>query len=205
MLTNMILLAARSYIKLPNEIQNKKATINIQNSDDKCFIYCLGHALDPTPEKKNLERVSTHLKNVCESLGLNKIKTPVNEQNLPKIESQFNISINLFSHSGADIYPLRLTQSTASKHIDLLVTTNAETKHYVWIKNFNRLCARVTTDTGKKYFCKHCIQHFPSDDRLAKHMIDCVVLTKCQAIEMPAEGEITKFRSLSKKLSKFHS
>ena len=53
----------------------------------------------------------------------------------------------------------------------------------------------MTTDTGKKYFCKHCIQHFPSNDRLAKHMIDCVVLTKCQAIEMPVEGETTKFRS----------
>ena len=142
-------LIARSYIKLPDEIQNKRATINIRNSDDNCFIYCLGRALDPAPEKKNLERVSTHLKTVCESLGLNKIKTPVNEQDLPNIESQFNISINLFSHSDADIYPIRLTQSTASKHIDLLVTTNAETKHYVWIKNFNRLCARVTTDTGK--------------------------------------------------------
>ena len=44
-------LAARSYIKLPDEIQNKKATINIKNEDDKCFIYCLGRALDPCPEK----------------------------------------------------------------------------------------------------------------------------------------------------------
>ena len=26
-------------------------------------------------------------------------------------------------------------------------------------------------------------------------MIDCVVLTKCQTIEMPVEGETTKFRS----------
>ena len=188
-------LVARSYIKLPAEIQNKKATINIINADDKCLIYCLGRVLDPSPEKSHLERVSTHLKTVCESLGLDKIKTPVNEQDLPKIESQFNISINLFSHSGADIYPISLTQSTASKHVDLLVTSNSETNHYVWIKNFNKLCARVTTDTGKKYFCKHCIQHFPSNDILAKHMIDCVVLTKCQAIEMPVEGETTKFRS----------
>ena len=188
-------LIARSYIKLPDEIQNKKATINIQNSDDKCFIYCLGRALDPSPEKLHLERVSTHLKTVCESLGLNKIKTPVNEQDLPNIESQFSISINLFSHSNSNIYPIRLTQTVAAKHVDLLVTSNSETNHYVWIKNFNRLCARVTTDTGKKYFCKHCIQHFPNDDRLAKHMVDCVVLNKCQAIEMPAEGETTKFRS----------
>ena len=103
-------LVARSYIKLPDEIQNERATINIQNySDDKCFIYCLGRALDPTPEKNNLERVSKHLKAVCGSLGLNNIKTPVNEQDLPKIESQFNISINLFSHSGADIYSTKFS------------------------------------------------------------------------------------------------
>ena len=45
------LLAARSFIPLPDEIHNKKATINIKNEDDKCFIYCLGRALDPSPEK----------------------------------------------------------------------------------------------------------------------------------------------------------
>ena len=188
-------LAARSYIPLPSEIQNKKATINIQNSDDKCFIYCLGRALDPTPEKTNLERVSTHLKIVCESLGLNHIKTPVNEQDLPKIESQFNISINLFSHSNSDIYPIRITKSSVAKHIDLLITSNAETNHYVWIKNFNKLCSKITKHTTKKFFCKHCIQHFTSESKLEKHMEDCIVLTKCQAIEMPAEGTVTKFKS----------
>ena len=125
-------LAARSYIPLPSEIQNRKATINIQNNDDKCFIYCLGSALDSTPEKKNLERVSTHLKNVCETLGLNNIKTPVSVQDLPNIESQFNVSISLYGYSRPiQIYPLHTTQSTGAKHIDLLVTSNTETNHYV--------------------------------------------------------------------------
>ena len=89
-------LAARSYISLPAKIQNKKATVNLKNDDNKCFIYCLGCALDPNPEKNNLDRVSTHLKNVCETLGLNNIKTPVNVQDLLKIESQYNVSINLY-------------------------------------------------------------------------------------------------------------
>ena len=200
-------LAARSYIKLPAEIQNRLATINIQNTDDKCFIYCLGRALDPNPEPRKLERVSSHLKNVCETLGLNDIKTPVNVQDLPKIESQYKVSINLYGHSESkknptdsyinpiQIYPIHITQSTAAKHIDLLVTTNTETNHYVWIKNFNKLCAGVTKNTSKKFFCKHCIQHFPSKERLEKHLMDCIVLTKCQAIQMPNEGEVIKFKS----------
>ena len=200
-------LAARSYIPLPSEIQNRLATINIQNADDKCFIYCLGRALDPNPEPSKLERVSSHLKNVCETLGLSYIKTPVNVQDFPNIERQFNVSINLYGHSELiknptdsymkpiQIYPIHITQSTAAKHIDLLVTSNTETNHYVWIKNFNKLCAGVTKNTAKKFFCKHCIQHFPSEDRLEKHMMDCIVLTKCQAIQMPAEGEVIKFKS----------
>ena len=146
-------LVARSYIKLPAEIQNKKVTIIIQNSDDRCFIHCLGRALDPPPEKSHLEYVSKHLKTLCESLNLNEIKTLVTEQELPKIESQFNISINLFSHSDSDIYPIRTTQSIAPKHVDLLITSNSETSHYVWIKNFNRLCYNVTKHKAKKFFC----------------------------------------------------
>ena len=188
-------LVARSYIELPDEIQNKRASINIQNSDDKCLIYCLGRALDPTPEKKSLERVSEHLEAVCESLGLNNIKTPVSEKDSPNIESQLNISINLFSHLDSDIYPIRLTKTVAAKHVKSLVTSNSETNHYVWIKNFNRLCYIVTKHKTKKIFCKHCIQHFASESILLKHMEDCIVLTKCQSIEMIVEGETTKFRS----------
>ena len=45
-------LAAKSYIPLPQWIQNKKATINIKNKDDKCFIYCLARCLDLHPEKR---------------------------------------------------------------------------------------------------------------------------------------------------------
>ena len=188
-------LAARSFIPLPAEIQNKKATVNLKNDDDRCFIYCLGRALDPNPEKNHLDRVSTHLKNVCETLCLNNIKTPVNVQDLPKIETQFNVSINIYGHSNSDIYPIHSTRSTAAKHIDLLVTSNSETNHYVWIKNFNRLCYNVNKHARKKYFCKHCIQHFTNESILQKHMEDCMVLNGCQAIEMPAEGEITKFKS----------
>ena len=188
-------LAARSYIPLPAEIQNKKATVNLKNDGDRCFIYCLGRALDSNPEKNHLDRVSTHLKNVCETLGLNTIKTPVNIQDLPKIEKQFNVSINIYGHLNSDIYPIHSTYSTATKHIDLLVTSNSETNHYVWIKNFNRLCYNVNKHARKKYFCKHCIQHFSSESILLKHMGDCMVLNGCQAIAMPAEGEVAKFKS----------
>src|SRR5271157_2903278 len=95
-------LAAKSYIKLPDTITNRKATINIQNDDDKCFMYCLGRALDPNPEKHHLERVNQHLKDVCHKLGLDQIKMPVSVKDIPKIEQDFNISINVFGYNGPD-------------------------------------------------------------------------------------------------------
>ena len=72
-LLNINPLVGNSYVPLPECIQNRKATINITNDDNKCFMYCLGRALDPNPEMKHLERVSNHLKHVYEDLGLNKI------------------------------------------------------------------------------------------------------------------------------------
>ena len=145
--------------------------------------------MDPCPVKAYLENVSRHLKTVRESLGLNIIKTPVNVEDIQTIETQFNISINLFSHKNSDIYPIRVTRSLAEKHVDLLITSNAETNHYVRIKNFNKLCFKVTKYEGKKYFCKYFIQYFNSEERFQKHMIDCIYLNGCQAIEMPAEGK----------------
>ena len=90
-----------------------------------CYFY-------PFPETVHPENVSKHLINVCESLGLNNIKTPVNVQDLPKIETQFKVSINLYGHSDSNIYPIQTTQSTAETHVDLFVTSNSETNHYIW-------------------------------------------------------------------------
>ena len=64
---------------------------------------------------------------MCEILGLNNIKTPVNVQDLPKTETQLKVSINLYGHSDSNIYPIQTTQFTAEKQVDLLVTSNSET------------------------------------------------------------------------------
>ena len=55
-------LRGKSYINLPDWINNKPSTINIQNKDDKGFIYCLGRRFDPNPEEVHLERLSKHFK-----------------------------------------------------------------------------------------------------------------------------------------------
>src|SRR5206468_7075244 len=62
-------LRGKSYIPLPDSIQNRGATINIKNNDNKCFIYFLGRRLDPNPQKDHLERCNKRLKETCKKLG----------------------------------------------------------------------------------------------------------------------------------------
>ena len=193
-------LAAKSYIELPSIIQNKKATINIQNKDDKCFMYCLGRALDPSPEKDHLERVTKHLKNVCAELGLDKIKMPISLKDIPKIEKDFNIDINVFGFKDEDIYPLGKSKESQKKMVNLLFVSNEETNHYVLITDFNKLCFKITKAKVKKHICMNCIQNFPSQERLDNHRPECIKTNGAQAVEMPKEGSCIKFSHLSNTL-----
>src|SRR5258708_2067312 len=199
-------LAARSYIKLPDVIQNKKATINIQNKDNKCFMWCLARALDPNPEKNNWERVSKHLKKVCHELGLeeklSKFKLPIAVKDIPKIEIILDIDINLFSFDDVygDIYPLLRTKKSPCKTVNLLFTSNEESNHYVLIKDFNKLCNKVTKETIKKYYCMNCIQHFPSIERLNEHNPNCIKINEVQAVKLPQKGSFIKFKNLKNTL-----
>src|SRR5277367_5010915 len=192
------LIRAKGYIKLLNWINNKKATVNIQNNDDKCFVYCLGRRYDPNPEKQHLERVNKHLNKVCSELGFDQIKTPVKVEDIGKIAKHFAISVNLYGHNDS-IYPIKIHGKVVddSKHIDLLITTNDDdTHHYVWIKDFDKLCYAHTRHKAKKHFCKNCIQCFTTKEVLEKHKPDCTVLNDCQAVKLPKEGALISFNHL---------
>ena len=66
-------------------------------------------------------------------------------------------------------------------------------EHYVWIKNFSRLCYNVTKHNEKKYFCMYCINSFSSEDVLNRHEEECKKFNGSQAVEMPKSGEVVKF------------
>ena len=51
-------LAGRCFRELPPYLKNKKAILNIQNNDDRCFGYALLFFLDPPFDRKHSERAS---------------------------------------------------------------------------------------------------------------------------------------------------
>ena len=90
-------LLGRSYIELPEEINNKKACNNIKNDDNKCFIWSVLCHLFPIA--RNANRVSNYLKyentiNIKDIDILNGFKI----KDIPKFEKNNNLAINVFAY-----------------------------------------------------------------------------------------------------------
>ena len=52
-------LRGETYIPLPKELADKKAIINMQNKDNKCFLWCVLRTLNPPPQKKKKKKKKT--------------------------------------------------------------------------------------------------------------------------------------------------
>ena len=86
--------------------------------------------------------------------------------------------------------------------MELLLITEGEKKHYVLIKDFNRLMYHQTKHNGRKHFCMHCLQCFSSERVLSEHTENCIELNGLQAIRMPNKDDcILKFNNHHKQLS----
>ena len=144
----------KSYIELPKVIQNKKATINIKNDDDRCFDYALiasriykeqDKTGDSKPEKIDL-RVCK--KNVDKIKIPDGIAYPITSNEINLYEELNDIQINVFSLDGYtdDIEDMRTCineEYKSNKHrkdvANLLLVREGDKLHYVFISNLSRL------------------------------------------------------------------
>ena len=150
-----------SYISLPNWISNKKAIVNIQNKDDKCFLWCILRYL--YPRDRDEERLKD-LKKYEFSLNTKGITFPMKLKDITKFE-KLNPSIpgiNVFSYENMIIYPLRMAERDCLNTLDLFFHEEDGVSHYSLIKNFNRLIKSQKTKSfnGKIFICKKCFTHF---------------------------------------------
>ena len=99
-----------SYIPLPDWISNKKAIVNIQNKDQKCFLWCILRYIHP--KERDEERL-TDLRKYENSLNTEGINFPMKFKHISKFE-KLNPSlpgINVFSvNDNKKIYPLRMAE-----------------------------------------------------------------------------------------------
>lgn len=87
-------LRGSSYIDLPPFLKDKKAVINVQNGDNRCFQFAILSALYPAV--KNAHRSSNYIRYI-NTLNFDGIKSPVDIKDISKFEAQNpTISVNVY-------------------------------------------------------------------------------------------------------------
>ena len=190
-----------SYIPLPDWISNKKAIVNIENKDEKCFIWCILRYLHPRDEKGS--RISD-LKKYENSLNTEGIDFPMKLKHISKFE-KLNPSIpgiNVFSVNGnKKFYPLRMAEKDCLNTIDLFLYEQDGVSHYSLIKNFTRLVKSQITSSknGTVFICKKCFTHFTKYELLQKHILYCSN-NETVSVKMPKENTMLGFKNYHKQL-----
>ena len=187
-----------SYIKLPQELRhNKKGLINMKNKDNKCFRWC--HIRYLNPQDKYPQRIKKSDKEFIKKLDYSEIEFPVTINQYNKIEKQNDININVFGYENKQPYPIYISKEKYEKHIELLLITEENNNHYVFIKDFNRFMYNQTKHEHKKHFCMHCLQCFSSEEVLNNHKNNCIQINGTQAVKMPDKNNnILKFNNFNK-------
>ena len=187
-----------SYIELPQELNNpKKGLINLKNNDNECFRWC--HIRYLNPQDKNPQRIKKSDKEFIKKLDYSGIEFPVATKQYNKIEKQNEININVFGYENKQPYPIYISKEKYEKHLELLLITEDENKHYVLIKDFNRFMFNQTKHEHRKHFCMYCLQCFSSEEVLKNHKNNCIQVNGEQAIKMPDKNNNTlKFNNFHK-------
>ena len=128
-----------SYIPLPDFLMRKKTIINMENKDDKCFLWCVLRYLHP--REKHSSRIND-LREYENDLNIKGIDFPIKVKDIQKFENQNqNLpGINVFSvNDNNKIYPLRINQKDCQKTIDLFLFSKDEKEHYCLIKKLFKI------------------------------------------------------------------
>ena len=187
-----------SYIELPQELKHhQKGLINMKNNDNECFRWC--HIRYLNPQEKDPQRIKKIDKEYINQLDYSNIEFPVTVKQYNKIEKQNEININVFGYENKQPYPIYISKEKYEKHLELLLITEDDNKHYVLIKDFNRFMFNQTKHEHRKHFCMYCLQCFSSEEVLKNHKDNCIQLNGEQAIKMPDKSNNTlKFNNFNK-------
>ena len=128
-------LSGSSYISLPKALNNSmKGLINLKNKDHKCFMWCHVRLINPT--NSHPEGINKHNKNIAANLNYSGIVLLLDINDYEKIEDRFQMQVNVFGYENK-IYPLHISKKSYNETVNLLLITEKDKSHYVFIKDFN--------------------------------------------------------------------
>ena len=194
-----------SYIPLDPYLANKKCLINMQNEDDKCFMWSVLRAL--YPKDTNPQRIDNDLKSKQNSINMKGIHYPVDLKAIDRFETQNpNISISVVGYNKVDlVHPIRISKYTGCDHdIVLLLLKEAvkgengkieEKTHYTLVKNKSALITSQINNHGhKRHFCLNCFNSFNSPETLETYKEYCYENESVKTL-MPPPGTYLRFKN----------
>ena len=181
-----------SYIELPKWIADKKCCINIKNDeasvkklrrkiDDlniRCFELCLALGLMEN-KPKNADQVS-HYK--LDNINIpNNVEYPICIKQIKAYEDVNNCAINVYGveEDSKYIIPIRISNHNYDndiKIVNMLIISNNNGQHYVYIKNIEKLIHKQITknhENSKFFLCYKCLSHFTNEEMLINHRVSC--------------------------------
>ena len=117
-----------SYIPLPAAVQNKKAVVNVKNKDDHCLRWALRSALFPAVHGNHAYRPTKYPTE--DGLDFTGIDAPTPVSQIPKVEQQNNLAINVFGREKGVIVHHVSKQPEDMPRTNLLLIEKAGKFHY---------------------------------------------------------------------------
>ena len=96
-------------------------------------------------------------------------------------------------------YPVYVSNEKFDNCMNLLMITDENKSHYVYIKDFNRFMYNKTKNKNKKHFCRYCLHCISSERVLVKHKKVCLRVNGEQTVKL-VSGSI-KFKNYFKQLT----
>ena len=185
----------RAHMELPKWILNKKACINIQNDDDRCFLYAMSaayadkigalpqsHAERPYKYEKyfsqfNIDGIDMPFRITSED-GKKNFAERFERQN-----AHLNVALRILVADPEDKYFTIAYHSKPKKKEDakekwfvcllLVGTSQYEDSHYVYVKNPDVLLSRREFNGNNAlHHCLNCLKGFRLKSALEKHQVD---------------------------------
>lgn len=166
-------LRGSQFIKLPNLLEKRRALLNIENKDSKCFLYCIAFGVFNSQIPAKESHLPYHYKHLLKLFNIEDIKFPMTIKDIGRFEnrnSKFDLSISVYSFHEGNFGVLRLPKEEKSNQVDLLLLERDGDFHYCYIKDLATLIhGQFTQHNAKPLICRHCLSSFTSQEKFKTH------------------------------------
>ena len=113
------------------------------------------------------------------SLNYGDIQCPVSRKDYRGIEKKNSVCI-IFGYENGLVYLVHALDKKFEDSLDLLLITDDNNSHYVYIKDFNGFMQHKIEHKNRKHFCRYCLQCFSSEIILIEHKKICLKINSNQ-------------------------